>query len=487
MKVMNIRKKLLTLAVASTVSGGAMMMAAPAHAMNVSQDGVGEVLLFPYYTVKNGMDTLLTVTNTANRTAVFKIRFREALNSREVRDFNVILSPYDHWGAVVTATTDGALVRTFDKTCTSPQLPASATVPGATEVAFTNSLFTGNFVDGATEEMSRVKEGYFEVILMGESINAPATRGDVTVSTNTLEFNAKHVNGVPRDCSRVDALFLPAGVAALNAYMTEPTNILKGHTTLINVTNGTAIDAEPTAIENFRSTVNVQAPGDVLPDLRDGDFAGPTAITNRIVDGVVVTASYISSENGVSNLLRATAVVNEFATGSGASTSWVMTFPTKHHYTDAYTAVTGPTLDNGVPGDGFSEWFYTPVNPAFPGAVKNGKSCDNIGLSIFNREEGTVINLGNTNFSPAPTSASVEICYEANVVNFNGSNVFGTGTNRLGVSTASVGTAGWASLSFTETPSGVAGLPVIGFGATVRDAGGATVNYGSSTVHSYRR
>ncbi len=60
-----------------------------------------------------------------------KIRWREALNSREVRDFNVILSPNDVWTGVVTSTVDGALVRTFDKSCTSPQLPIS-TVAGAT-------------------------------------------------------------------------------------------------------------------------------------------------------------------------------------------------------------------------------------------------------------------------------------------------------------------------------------------------------------------
>lgn len=467
MKSLNIRKKLVTLAVASAVSGIAMM-AAPAHAMNVSQDNLGEVLLFPYYTVKNGFDTLLTVTNTSDKTAVYKIRFREALNSREVRDFNVILSPYDHWSAVVTATTDGALLRTFDKTCTSPQLPAS-TVAGATEVSFTNALFSGSFTDGASQEMSRVKEGYFEVILMGVSDR------DVNNSVNTLEYNAKHINGVPRDCAKVDPLFLPAGVAALNTYMGAPENVLKGHVTYINVANGQAIDAEPTALENFNSAPGqIFEPGDLRPQLSNGDLLGTAS---SFVDGAAVNAVYVGSENGVSQLLRASSVINEFATGAGAATSWVMTFPTKHHYTDAYTPVTGPTVINGVASGGFSEWFYNNAT--------DGKSCDNITLSIYNREEGTVQNLGNTNFSPAPTTESVELCYEANVVDFNGSSVFGTGTNRLGVSTAAVGTAGWAEMGFSENTIG--GLPVIGFAATVRDAGGATVNYGSSTEHAYKR
>ena len=88
----NTRKKVVTLAVASAL-GGVAMMSAPAHAMNVAQDGKGEVLLFPYYTVKNGFDTIFSVVNTSDRTTLFKIRFREAKNSREVRDFTVPLSP----------------------------------------------------------------------------------------------------------------------------------------------------------------------------------------------------------------------------------------------------------------------------------------------------------------------------------------------------------------------------------------------------------
>jgi len=418
MKTMNIRKKLVSLAVASAFGGGAMLaMTAPAHAMNVSQDGVGQVLLFPYYTVKNGLDTLFTVTNTTNKTVTFKVRFREALNSREVRDFNVVLSPFDHWGAVVTSTTaGGALLRTWDKTCTSPQLPASATHAGATEIGFTNSEFLGALTDGASQDMGRVQEGYFEVIQMGVS-----TR-DTTVSTNTLEYNAKHVSGVPRNCAAVDNMFLPAGVATL---------------TYINVTNGTAIDAEPTAIENFRTAlpaINAE-PGGQSPSLANGDISGNA---NALVNGVFVGPAYVGSVNGVSEILRAQSVINEYATGTGATTSWVMTFPTKHHYTDSYTSGTGPTAKDQAPSGGFSEWFYT--------TAKNGMSCDNIGLNIYNREEGTVQNLGNTNFSPAPTTEFVELCYEANVVNFNGSSVFGTGTNRLGVSTSAVGTAGWAGL-----------------------------------------
>lgn len=468
---MNIRKKLVNLAVASALSGGAMM-AAPAYAMNVSQNNLGEVLLFPYYTVKNGFDTLFTVTNTSNATAVIKVRWREALNSREVRDFNVILTPRDVWTGVVTSNGDGALIRTFDKTCTSPILPVSASFSDAREVSFTNALFSGNFTDGATQDISRVKEGYFEVFLMGLSTRSTSD------SSNVLEYNAKHVSGVPRDCTKVDQQFLSTGTIP---GFTEPLNVLKGHSTFINVANGKAIDTEPTAIENFSNTATLYAPGDLKPSLADGEIG---ATIYRLNDGVSEASFAGASQDAVSELLRATSVINEYATGTNASTSWVMTFPTKHHYTDSYTATTGPTLDNSTPTGGFSEWFYTPVTSFYPAAVKNGMSCDNIGLNLWNREEGGVVP-GGTSFSPAPTSSSVELCYEANVLDFNASSIFGAGTNRLAVNTTAVGTAGWAQMSFNEaTATTAGGLPVIGFSATVRDGADATVNYGSATEHS---
>jgi hypothetical protein len=492
MKLLNARKKLVTLAVASAISGG-VMMSAPAQAMNVSQNNVGEVLLFPYYTVKNGFDTVFTVTNTTDKTAVFKIRFREALNSREVRDFNVILSPYDHWGAAVTLPdgTSTPVVRTFDKTCTSPLLPASATMAGATEVGFTNALYSGIYEDGADTSIERSQEGYFEVILMGLSSRSTST------STNLIEYNAKHVDGVPRNCSVVDQQFLDVA-GLVKPYFYTPENVLKGHVTYIDVDSGKAIDAEPTAIENFFDNLAanvdddiIAAPGDVNPDLADGD-TGATA--NLINNGTPVAAGgdlFRPSQNTLSMLLMANSVVNEFATGTGAATSWVVTFPTKHHFTDAYTAAgtVDQAEDTALPP--FSDWFSENV-------AGDGTSCDNIGMFLASREEDLVISVDNTQFSPYnPTTQTVELCYEANVVNFNSSNVFGSGTNRLTVDTTGLGAArgssGWAKLTFTEadatTPvvamGNFTGLPVIGFAAIMRDQGAASVNYGSSEEHTY--
>ncbi len=474
----DIRKKLVTLAVASAVSGGAMLMAAPAQAMNVSQNGVGEVVLFPYYTVRNGFDTVFTVTNTTDKTAILKIRWREALNSREVRDFNVILSPYDHWSGAVTATTDGAMVRTYDKSCTSPMLTGMTTTAARAaagakgEVAFTNALFSGSFGDNGPATMDRVKEGYFEVFLMGLSSRSTSD------TANVLEYGAKHVNGVPRDCGAVDALFLNA--SAINSYVGAPDNVLKATMFLLNTSNGTAIDVKPTHIEDFQNTAPIVfSPSDLYPDMTSGETSSQALFLD---DGQGMLATAANSVTTVSSLLMASSVINEFATGGVANTSWVLTFPTKHHYTDGV----GPIAP-------FSERFQT---------GSNGQSCDTIGMTLYNREEGQVISVDNTQFSPYnPDITTVSLCHEANVIDFNTTTgLFGVPgasnvnhRNRLSVDTSGVGAAGWASLTFTETPAattglnGLLGLPVIGFGAQLRTSGDLTVNYGSSTEHTYVR
>ena len=81
--------KKLTLAVGVAVGG--LSLAPTAGAVSVSANNLGQALIFPYYTVRGGWTTLLGVTNTSNQVVAVKVRFREAYNSRDVFDFNIIL------------------------------------------------------------------------------------------------------------------------------------------------------------------------------------------------------------------------------------------------------------------------------------------------------------------------------------------------------------------------------------------------------------
>jgi hypothetical protein len=176
-------KKSLCVALAAT---GVLGVAGVAQAVNVSADGLGNVLIYPYYTVNsdvnnNSFNTLMSVVNTTASTKAIKVRFREGRNSWEVLDFNVFLSPWDVWTGVITpgpvatpvangtANPGGAQISTSDNSCTIPPFPAQG-VP-----------FRPANLESDDNAVARTSEGYFEVFEM-------ATYDAVSVTA----INSKH-------------------------------------------------------------------------------------------------------------------------------------------------------------------------------------------------------------------------------------------------------------------------------------------------------
>src|SRR6266480_3138678 len=105
---------------------GALGVTATANAVAINPNGLGQVLIYPYYTVNadaagNAYNSLLSVVNTTSSAKAVKVRFLEGKNSREVLDFNLFLSKYDVWtAAIVPSASGGAKVISFDKSCTIP-------------------------------------------------------------------------------------------------------------------------------------------------------------------------------------------------------------------------------------------------------------------------------------------------------------------------------------------------------------------------------
>ena len=135
-------KKSLCVALAAA---GMLGAAGVAQAVNVSADGLGNVLIYPYYTVRNdsngnAYNTLMSVVNTTASMKAVKVRFREGKNSAEVLDFNVFLSPQDVWTAAVvplggdgpsvpgTPAVPGAAIETSDRSCTIPSFTPNVPV-----------------------------------------------------------------------------------------------------------------------------------------------------------------------------------------------------------------------------------------------------------------------------------------------------------------------------------------------------------------------
>ena len=341
---------LVAIAIAATLG-----LPAPCNAINLAPNEAGDVLIFPYYTVRNGFDTLISVTNISDRTVLATLRVREARNGRPLREFHLALTAYDVWtGAVTSDGGGGAVVRSFDRSCTAPALEAGPN--GSTQIALSTAGFDGSDArypyDNGGRDLSRVQEGFVEVIEMAISSypipdDWPNSRIDGSIQYRTAR---DQFEPYPRDCPGYAALMTYAAnfdpISALaDATLTTfssfeaPKNVLFGSATLINVGSGQAYDATPTTIQNFRATAPIiYMPGSGKPTLAHGD-AGMTAIQFDRDGNLISTPNIASSFDAVSTMLMATQLTNEFATGgtatSSARTDWVVTYPTKHFYTDA--------------------------------------------------------------------------------------------------------------------------------------------------------
>jgi hypothetical protein len=248
-------KKSLCVALAAAGTLGA---AGVAQAVNVSADGLGQVLIYPYYTVRNdnngnAYNTLMSVVNTTSSTKAVRVRFREGRNSVEVLDFNVFLSPFDVWTSSITPTSaGGAQITTSDRSCTIPSFYSNGV---AQQVPFRTITF-----ESGDNSAARTSEGYFEIFEM--------TTYD---ATSIIGINATHVNGVPKDCSQVTDTTALLGV-------NPPTGGLFGSEIILSPAGGGAFGQAATALDNFNNQGQYFATTSLAPTYAN---ANP-AISNTI-------------------------------------------------------------------------------------------------------------------------------------------------------------------------------------------------------------
>jgi len=468
---MNMKRSLINMAVLSTLG-----LAGTAGA--VTTGSLGEVLLYPYYSVRNGNDTLITVVNTTNYPKAVKVRFLEAMNSQEVLDFNLYLSKNDIWTGVVTTTADGAKIKTTDNSCTVPAIPVDGE-------PFRNTQYSSANPDGETVSLDRTREGYVEIIEMGVVNHVDIDSGSATV---WFDDAVTHSNGVPANCVAVKNDWSDGNFTS--GSLSSPIGGLMGTGTLINVAKGTDFSYDPVTLDNFSIVANHTQPGALTPTLEQA-FPQTSVV---FYQGSAVTSNW--GNNGlaadpVSALIMRTDVLNEFTVepALAAGTDWVVNFPTKRYYVK-------PDLDTDA--DSVDWNFDRPFTQDFK---KNG-ACEEVGLSIHDREERTTTT--DVDFSPPPPVGKNALCWEVNVMTFNNTNVLGSAI-ALNVPNQNFN-SGWLALGFPSPvvrPEGnfaremvsdegltYSGLPVIGFGVQQYvngNLGGVVSNYGGSFVHKYHR
>lgn len=502
------RRNTLTTAVLAGLTGLAGM-ASVSHAVNVNPDGLGQVLLYPYYTARGGNDTLISIVNTTERGKAVKIRFIEAMNSREVLDFNIYMSPYDVWTAAVTEGADGrGKMLTSDTTCTVPYIFGDFNG----EQEFLTFLLN----DDGPDDPERTASGYIEVIEMGTMLPVPASAPPVT-DGSIIPWVTKHVAGVPRDCdipvlawSQGSGLPWVGGDTDFGFDTTlGASGGLYGSASIINIAEGTMISYNATAVDGFweQGTTRHTQPDSVLPNLRTGNQDTSYVFDNgrlQVNDwGVPLLA--------VNATLTLDRLMNEYITDSdlGARTEWVLTFPTKRFHTDAAGGFVLP--DDPIPP--FTNTWHTRANGSL------NLPCETMEFRFWDREESEPApELGPPQVSPPRPPSEVptfDLCKEANVVRFGdtapGQTEILKEPSRSGAF-ADLGylniplpySEGWVRFDLSDVPGAgrrvslpadsgtdgrlfVEGLPVIGFQATTFTngelAGGVLSNYGGTFTH----
>ncbi len=249
---------------------GALSGMGAAEAVNLAPEGLGQALIYPYYTVRNGANgfaynTLLSVVNTTNTAKAVKVRFLEGKNSQEVLDFNLFLSHHDVWTATVVATADGAAVTSDDNSCILPtQLPAQRGQP------FVNFRYSA---DGADSSLDRTREGYVEIIEMADVRRPPRRRRSSSPTSNGVPDRALHC------ADNSDAQ------AAADAR--TPSGGLFGGLTLINVFDGSAYSQDATALDHVFDCRRLQQRRRHRPNVQRCRPAGQRRDRERL--GAVVT------------------------------------------------------------------------------------------------------------------------------------------------------------------------------------------------------
>ena len=482
------KKNLLSAAVAAT----SVVVASSAVGQAYINDRLtGEALVYPLYSAQNGNDTYIHVVNTTDGYKAVKVRMIEGENSQEVLDFNLYMSPKDHFAFAITADGEGAKLVTTDNSCTVPIIPETGTTAdGKTirEVAFRDFLYAKDKAaddpdtdadesfDNTGEDREQI--GYVEVIEMGQIDPEATAVVDPTQETATVKKvrvadAIKHgADGTPKDCSIPVAgwsvisgangkWLSECGAGCLLQGTSEflPTwngGGLYGLATVINVSEGTAFGEDAVAIEQMitvgsaGSALHYQ-PGSIKPNFNDQAVTS-SALVSMPGKGAPVEVTFGQAGDQkfetISALFMADEVMNDYIIDPAiaAQTDWVLTFPTKTFHINSGTATLADGENEIIGTERLG--VYNPFEVTW-----NGKTaCEPSTMSVYDREEAYVPLGGEEpDFSPAPPAQGpaddLLLCYEVTVLQFGDESVTNNDSTVTGVgSLLGDYVDGWATL-----------------------------------------
>ena len=478
--------------VAAALFSGAAQ-SAPATHFKEAFDGVGHMLVVPYYTVQSGNATLLNIVNTDQfHGKAVKVRFRGASNADDVFNFTLFLSPGDVWAGEVSQNPATGLARlsTPDNSCTLP------TQVGAD--------FNTARLNPSADLPNETREGYVEIITLADVVPGTA------VYTAT-----KHAKGVPpATCSQGAAV--PAALQALGtvdgiqaAGLGAPTTGLFANWSIFNVAEATSWSGKATAIVAVDGDSKPGA-GQMVMFPQNGDV--PTNATSDVTADPLLRSGAVAIRHSdlpdlstpsigqttpaqqaalLSGVLAKASVQNEFFTDDRvqAQTDWVFSLPTRR-YSVALNYATGLREYTVL-----SPQYFNEGNTNLEGSPATRKVCLNRHTTIFRDRAEQFIDLDDPDwyFPPYfPFDMNPRTCGSVFVMSINAGDEFAPSALAGATSRKNIEASypdGWGEMSFTGVNP--AGIPLVGTAfakATSTNIGaGISGNFGLVWEHRYTR
>ena len=540
---------------AVTADGKAVSATNPALAiadeLAVVPEGVGHILVVPYFTTQEGNVSLLNIVNTdtVNGKAV-KLRYRGAANSDDIYDITVLLSPGDVWSANVSQANGVSTLTTNDKSCT---LPANV-----------NAAFSGGRTKGGSD--AQTLEGYIEILNMADipaTLAADAT-GALSTIDNPLYKAIKHVNGVA-PCSTVPSqlkdvvaaatTIADAATAATSLAANEwngrgfnyPSGGLMANWSIVNLSKAGSFTGAATAIAATDGTSD-RAIGNLVFSPQDSAFqpADAAAVTARVhpafltadpllaggvyKDGTIaqpaiqaslydfpdLSTPYVTNPATLGNALAQAealsaalatkSVTNEYMTSAsvGFATDWTFSMPARRYnvaldyngaaakevvYAGTLNVTTLPATALVAPT---AVGTYFTTNNTQLSADKSQICVTPGALNYYDTEEQGAAG-GSYVISPQPIGAKLAFCGETSVLTFNNATGSVLGAK---IATQNIVTKQNATTTFTDgwmsvqTPGNTVGGATIGLpviGHAFAKALGSSANLGGIWAHRTNR
>jgi hypothetical protein len=386
----------------------ALALASSGVAVQLSTNGEGEALILPYYTVRNGSATLISIVNASDSGKGMSLLVNEGKNNAVVRQIDLYLAKGDVWTGALVDAVNGPRLISVDTGCAAWRIP----IEGA---PFSNGAYT---TDAAPlRSLDRTKEGYIEIIELASLVPGSPTDRDITPDASGR-----------RNC----ALISNASIR-LNAADYRPgSGGILASATIVSASMSTSYQA--IALNGLGRTVldpggaNIRSlAGDATSNKAFIHETDPSGVSRYIVaefDGL------LGPYDAVQAVLMQASISGEYTTDEVFATDWVLTMPTKRQAVNRPSPVRPP--------------FQNIWNGTNENATPLGTACDDMTYRLQDREAKLV---------STTATVSSQLCWASNVVSVKPSTGNATSSPLASINASSMMVSspgsGWGTIDLT--------------------------------------